>query len=197
MKELTIYSDGGSFNNGYKDPDKPMYGSYGSIIVRDGEIIHEYSDWYENMTNNQGELYGFIKAYMQFLKGYKSNEPYTITVVSDSQYLINGVNKYLNNWKKKDWHTASGDDVKNKNMWKIIDFLINFNPNIKLIFKWQKGHKGKTVSKEENIDIYFNEHCDSIATEQISFAVENGGKYFPPDVFENIIDSLVKLFNIN
>ena len=73
MKELFIYSDGGSYNNGYKDPDKPMYGSYGSIIVRDGEVIRKYADWFEDITNNQGELYGFIKAYLQFLKSYKSS----------------------------------------------------------------------------------------------------------------------------
>lgn len=197
MKELFIYSDGGSFNNGFKDPNKPMYGSYGSIIVKDNNIIREYSDWYENCTNNQGELYGFIRAYLQFLKKYKSKEPYKITVISDSQYLIDGVNKYLENWKKKNWHTASGGEVKNVNMWKIIDFLINSEENITLEFKWQKGHKGKAVSKEENPYIFFNEYCDSLATNKISEALEKGKNYLPPDAFENQINTLIKKFNLN
>lgn len=196
MKEVYIFSDGGSFNNGYKDPDKPMYGSYGSIIVKDNKIVYQFSDWYENITNNQGELYGFIKAYIEFLKHYKSKEPYKVIVVSDSQYLINGVNKYLENWKKKNWHTASGDDVKNLELWKIIDFLINFEPNITLEFVWQKGHKGKKVTLEENPLIYFNEVCDSLATDQINKAVKEGENYIPPDVFKNLIDNLIKKFNL-
>lgn len=196
MKELFIYSDGASFNNGFKDKDKPMYGAFGSVIVKDGKILHEYKDWYENITNNQGELYGFIRAFLQFLKAYKSKEPYHITVVSDSQYLINGVNLYLENWKKKDWHTASGDDVKNVELWKIIDFLINSEPNITLEFVWQKGHKGKKVTQEENPNIYFNEYCDSLATEQIQYAINNGERFFPPDLFENMIKALMETFNL-
>ena len=196
MKELFIYSDGGSFNNGKKDPNKPMYGSYGSIIVKDNEVIKKYADWFENITNNQGELYGFIRAYVQFLKNYKSKDPYKITVVSDSQYLINGVNKYLNNWKKKNWKTASGDEVKNLDMWKIIDFLINFDPNITLEFVWQKGHKGKKVTKEENPNIFFNEMCDTLATEQIDIAV-NKNTFHQKDLFQKHIESYKKAFNIN
>lgn len=198
MKELYIYSDGGSYNNGYKDPDKPMYGSYGSLIVRDGEVIKQFSDWFEDITNNQGELYGFIRAYAQFLKGYKSGEPYHITVVSDSQYLIDGVNKYLANWKKKNWHTASGGEVKNVNMWKIIDYLIsNSGKNISLEFVWQKGHKGKKVTKEEDPHVFFNEMCDTLATEQIDIAVNKNTFICPEGLFEQKINGYMKAFNLN
>lgn len=196
MKELTIYSDGGSFNNGFKDPDKPMYGSYGSIIVKDGTILHEYSGWYENITNNQGELYGFIKAYMQFLKNYKSKEPYNITVVSDSQYLINGITKYLDGWKKKGWKNSTGDEVKNIKMWKIIDYLIHSEPNVTLNFVWQKGHKGKKVTKEENPNIFFNEYCDDLATKEINTAVYNNTFIYANDEFTNLIDSIMNVFGI-
>jgi len=197
MKELTIYSDGGSFNNGKKDPDKPVYGSYGSIIVRNGEIIKEYTDYFEDITNNQGELYGFIRAIMQFLKAYKSGEVYKITVVSDSQYLINGVTLYLDNWKKKNWHTASGDEVKNVNMWKIIDYIIHYSDNLLFEFKWQKGHKGKKVTKEENSDVYFNEYCDSLATGSIQKALDEAENIICPiNEFNDKIDNYIKLLNL-
>lgn len=196
MKYLKIYCDAGSYNNGYKDPEKPMIGSYGSIIVNENnEIIKEYSKSYSNITNNQGELYGFIKPYLEFLLSYNSNDKYTIEVISDSQYLVNGINKYLDGWKKKNWKNSQGDEVKNIKMWKIINFLINFQPNITLKFSWQKGHKGKKVTKEENPNIYFNEYCDSLAVKSINEALENNLN--DNNRFAILIDTLYNKFNLN
>ena len=198
MKTLYIYSEGGSYNNGYKDPNKPMFGSYGSIIVKNNEIIKEYTSYFKDITNNQGELYGFIKAIMQFIKSYKSGDVYHIIVVSDSQYLVNGVNLYLDGWKKKGWKTASGDEVKNKEMWKIIDYIINFSDNILFEFQWQRGHKGKKVTKEEDPNIYFNEYCDSLATGSINKALKDLEEHVCSEInFKDIINNYIKTFKLN
>ena len=64
MKKLRIYSDAGSFNNGHKDPDKPMFGSYGCLIVsEDNSIIYQFSDWYEEITNNSKDNYHTHRGY--------------------------------------------------------------------------------------------------------------------------------------
>lgn len=198
MKKLKIYCDAGSYNNGMKDPNKPMFGSYGCIIVKDNEIVYEFKDWFENITNNQGELFGFIKGYTEFLKRYRSKEKYEIEVISDSQYLIHGVNQYLSGWKKKGWKNSSKETVKNKNMWVIIDKLINYEPNVKLIFTWQKGHKGKKVSKEEDPNIYFNEYCDSLATSEIEYCTSENNTYICPEgEFSAILGKIEKILKIN
>ena len=194
MKYLKIYSDAGSFNNGHKDPNKPMFGSFGSLIVNeDNEIIYQFSDWYEEITNNQGELFGFIKPYYEFLRRYKSKEEYTIEVISDSQYLINGVNKYLSGWKKKGWKSTTGE-VKNKKMWQIIDRMLQlYKDRITLIFTWQKGHVGKKTTCEENPNVYFNEVCDSLATKQIEYASGKENTMICPEKeFDNLIDKIYK-----
>lgn len=199
MKKLRIYSDAGSFNNGHKDPDKPMFGSYGCLIVsEDNRIIYQFSDWYEEITNNQGELFGFIKAFYEFLKRYKSKEKYEIEVISDSQYLIHGVNQYLSGWKKKHWKNSSGEIVKNKKMWQIIDRMINLYPDlIKFKFTWQKGHVGKKTSLEEDPNVYFNEMCDSLATEKINYASgEENTMICPENEFDNLIDDIFKKLKI-
>ena len=195
MKELKIYSDGGSHNNGGKKKGEPVWGSYGAIIVKDNKVIYKFQDFYENVTNNNMELFGFIKAYTEFLKRYKSKDKYHITVISDSQYLIKGINEWLPGWKKRRWKNSSGNIIENLYMWKIIDKLLVYNPNIELEFVWQKGHKGKSVSLEENPDIYFNEMVDSMATESINEASNPDKWWFFPEgaTFE---DHLKKIGNI-
>lgn len=197
MKELKIYCDAGSFNNGYKDPNKPMFGSYGCLIVRpsDNKILYEFKDWFDDITNNQGELFGFIKAYTEFLKRYKSKEKYHIEVISDSQYLINGVNKYLNNWKKNRWRNSTGDVIKNKDMWLIIDKLLICESNISFTFTWQRGHRGKKVTLEEDPNIYFNEICDSLATEQINFCASDKNTLIHP-FLEDVLNDIAKSLKI-
>lgn len=167
MEKLKLYTDGGSFNNGYKDPNKPMFGSFGCVVVKEDRILYKFSGFYEDITNNQGELFGFIKGYTEILKRYKSGKEYEIEVISDSQYLISGVNEWLKGWKKKNWKNSSGDEVKNKRMWLIIDALLKYEPNHKFIFTHQKGHKGKKVTQKENPNIFFNEMCDSLCQEAL------------------------------
>jgi ribonuclease HI len=199
MKELKIYCDGGMYNQ-KREPNKPIFGSYGAIIVRDNKVIYKFNDFYEEdennlITNNRMELFGFIKAYTEFLKRYKSKDKYHITVISDSQYLIKGINEWLPGWKKRRWKNSSGNIIENLYMWKIIDKLLVYNPNIKLEFVWQKGHKGKSVSLKENPDIYFNEMVDSMATESINEASNPDKWWFFPEgaTFE---DHLKKIGNI-
>ena len=86
-------------------------------------------------------------AALKLLATDKQTEP--ITLYTDSEYLINGVTKWVKGWKKKGWKTAQGKPVLNQDLWEILDEL-----NTQQV-QWQhvRGHAG-------NVD---NERCDAIA----------------------------------
>lgn len=191
-KIVKIFSDGSSYNNGKKDPNKPMYGAYASIITDSNDKpLLKFSDWYEDVTNNQMELFGFIKAATEFFKRYKGNSKYEIQVYSDSQYLVNGVNKYLNNWKRNNWKNSSKQEVKNREMWEMINYIVeNGKPDVNFKFIWCKGHNGKSITKEEDSISYFNEKCDSIATKTLSEGINDEKMICPVDEFKNLLQDM-------
>jgi ribonuclease HI len=86
------------------------------------------------------ELTAAIKA-LEFLS--KDNEP--ITIITDSNYLKNGINNWITNWKKNNWKTANKKPVKNKDLWLILDDQTSFK-NIN--WNWVKGHSTDKYNNE-------------------------------------------------
>jgi ribonuclease HI len=87
----------------------------------------------ENTTNNRMELMAAIKALDYIDKDYE------ITLFTDSNYVKDGITKWINNWKKNNWKTASKKPVKNSDLWKELDSL---HSERAVIWKWVKGHAG-------------------------------------------------------
>lgn len=136
-KLLTIYTDGAcqvSTGNG----------GVGVVFIKDNEIIYQFNKHFKDVTNNQMEIMAVIYALHAISTNFDS-----ITVVSDSQYVLGCINK---GWKRK----------KNQNYWQLFDQVYNkakeFCPDIK--FEWTKGH---------NIDEY-NNLADRLAVEASHFA---------------------------
>ena len=74
-----------------------------------------------------------------------------VDLFTDSQYLKNAFTKgWLNSWKKKGWVTATGEPVKNQDLWLELDALFAAR---KVNFHWVKGHDGDK----------YNERCDKLA----------------------------------
>jgi ribonuclease HI len=136
MKKIYLYSDGSSLGN-------PGPGGYGTIIkYKEHEKL--ISGGKSTTTNNQMELTGVIEG----LKTLK--EPCDVEVISDSKYVVQAINKWLDGWVAKGWKTASKKPVKNIDLWQ--EYLEVSKPhNIKAF--WIKGHAGH----EEN------EICDKLA----------------------------------
>jgi len=134
MKKVYIFSDGSSLGN-------PGCGGYCAILkYKDTKKIIKGNQL--NATNNQMELMGVIKA-LEALK-----EPCQIELVSDSNYVVRGINEWLKNWIKKEFK-----GVKNPDLWK--RYVKAAKPHrIKAI--WVRGHNGH---KE-------NEECDKIAKQE-------------------------------
>ncbi len=134
MKRVHLYSDGSSLGN-------PGEGGYCAILkYKDKERVIKGSQ--KQATNNQMEL----KAVIEGLKALK--EPCKVKIVSDSSYVVNAINGWLENWIKKDFKK-----VKNPDLWRE---YIDVAKDHKIEAFWVKGHAGH---KE-------NEKCDKIAQEE-------------------------------
>ncbi len=134
LKQVTLYSDGSSLGN-------PGPGGYGGILVFRGKE-KEYSGGEEHTTNNRMELRGVIEG-LKLLK-----EPCEVTVISDSSYVVNAINRWLDGWIKKDFKK-----VKNVDLWQ--EYLTISSPHI-IKGVWVRGHNGHPE----------NERCDQLATQE-------------------------------
>jgi ribonuclease HI len=74
-------------------------------------------------------------------------EPCLVNLTTDSQYVKQGIESWLTNWKKRGWKTASKQDVKNKDLWQRLDTA---NAKHRVKWHWVKGHAGHT--ENERVD---------------------------------------------
>lgn len=136
-KEVHMFTDGACSGN-------PGDGAYCCILqYKEHEKI--ISDYAERTTNNKMELLAVIKG----LEAIKY--PCKIDIISDSKYVVDGVTKWLPNWKANNWHDAKGKTVKNMQLWQRLDDLIQEQD--KVTFHWIKGHNQH----------FYNCKCDEIA----------------------------------
>jgi len=89
-----------------------------------------------NTTNNVMEMTAIVKALEQCLW---MEEKY-VRIVTDSNYVKQGISSWIHNWKKNGWKTSSGGDVKNKELWVKLDELRERFTMIE--WKWVKAHNG-------------------------------------------------------
>jgi len=113
--EIYIFTDGSSrksqefFNSGVG-----IYLGYNCTNIK---------EQYNNKTNNQCELMGMDYAFKLIVRYYRelSIIQKQINIVSDSEYSIKSCSLWLSAWKKNNWKTAKGEDVKNKDIIESID----------------------------------------------------------------------------
>ena len=138
---IEIWSDGSCRGN-------PGPGGWGAI-VRQGGSEQELFGAAPQTTNNIMEMTGAMKALESTPEGSQ------VRLTTDSQYVINGITKWIKGWKKKGWKKADGNAVLNQEVWKQLD---QANSSRKVDWVWVKGHAGH----EEN------ERCDELARTAIS-----------------------------
>lgn len=126
MQRVEIFTDGACSGN-------PGAGGWGAIL-RCRNVEKELSGGELETTNNRMEMTAVISA-LQALKC-----PCNITLYTDSRYVLDGVTKWLPNWKKNNWKTANKkSEVKNMDLWQILDALL---PQHEIRWVWVKGHNG-------------------------------------------------------
>ncbi len=134
MKTITLFSDGSALGN-------PGPGGFGAIL-RFGDVEKIVRGGEKHTTNNRMELLGVIEG----LRALK--EPCNVVIISDSSYVIRGINEWLVNWVKRDFAK-----VKNSDLW-LAYLEVSKSHRIKGV--WVRGHNGHIE----------NERCDVIAKEE-------------------------------
>jgi len=120
---IKIYTDGSCIGN-------PGAGGWAAIIL-DGKNKKIISGNKNSTTNNQMELFAAIKALSNF------NKKKSFKIFTDSNYVKDGITKWIRNWEKNNWKTSAKKPVKNKELWKKLDKLVKFH-DVK--WEWIKGH---------------------------------------------------------
>lgn len=145
---IYIVTDGSSRGN-------PGPGGWGSITFCSDQVV-ERGGFQTSTTNNRMELTAIIESLRSLDKAQE------VTLYTDSAYAMNGAQSWLQGWKKNNWKTSTKQDVLNKDLWQVLDELLNHH---QIIFVKVKGHSGHPL----------NERADTIAT---SFADGNPTQLF-------------------
>ena len=109
------------------------------------------------------------------LKSLKDGED--VLIYSDSSYMINGITKWIQGWKRSNWKTKTKDDVMNKDLWMELDEQVRRH---RVSWKYIGGHIG----------IAGNERCDTIAT---AFADQNDIKLYSGSLSEYPIQNILDI----
>ena len=130
MPDLFAYTDGACSGN-------PGPGGWGVLMLarEGGQVVKERTlQGGEQMTtNNRMELMAAISA-LEAL-----SRPVTITIVTDSAYVKNGVTEWIHGWKRNGWRTAGKAPVKNAELWQRLDAA---QTQHQVTWRWIKGHAG-------------------------------------------------------
>ena len=129
---ITIYTDGACSGN-------PGIGGWGAVILEDNKDEVYLNGGDKNTTNNKMELIAAIEA----LK-YLHNKDH-ITLITDSKYVKDGIQSWIQNWKKNGWKTSAKKPVKNKELWIELDELISKH---NITWEWVKGHAGNVHNEK-------------------------------------------------
>ncbi len=133
---LKIWTDGSCLGN-------PGPGGW-AFIATNGKETAERSGGEKDTTNNRMELTAVIRA-LNAAKKHSELEIHT-----DSQYVKNGTQIWLAQWKNNNWKNASKKPIKNKELWQQLDEIVQTK---KIHWVWVKGHAGNEM----------NERCDELA----------------------------------
>jgi ribonuclease HI len=130
MPALYAYTDGACSGN-------PGPGGWGVVLIaRDGDTVlkeRALNGGAAQTTNNQMELMAAIAA-LETL-----DKPSTLTLVTDSVYVKDGITQWIHGWKKRGWKTAAKKPVKNEELWKRLDAAVARHD---VTWEWVKGHAG-------------------------------------------------------
>jgi ribonuclease HI len=129
MKRVQLITDGACKGN-------PGPGGWG-VVLRYGAHRKEMWGSEARTTNNRMELTAAVRG-LEALK-----EPCEVEIVTDSEYVKNGITSWIKNWKRNGWKTAAKKPVVNQDLWEALD---RESARHQTTWSWTKGH----ASHEDN-----------------------------------------------
>lgn len=140
---IRIFTDGSARQN-------PGPGGWGAIIVTADEQVTEIGGAAAHTTNNKMEMTAAIEALVH-VRGLVG----PVSVYTDSTYLVRGITQWIHGWRRRNWMTAEGQPVLNKELWLQLHELVTARGREGAISWFHvPGHSG----------VPSNERCDEIAT---------------------------------
>ena len=140
---VEIFTDGACRGN-------PGPGGWGAILRYGGKET-QLKGAAEKTTNNRMELQAVISAFEKLTKSC------SVHVTTDSRYVMDGIQQWLVNWKRNGWKTATKKPVKNEDLWKQLDNLVEQHD---VTWEWVKGHSGHV--ENEQVDQLANDAIDNL-----------------------------------
>jgi ribonuclease HI len=181
--KIEIYTDGSCLKN-------PGVGAFAFLIIDHfSKNLYIMSKFYESTTNNQMEMLSCVFALRFYLSRIhlESTHAKNILILTDSQYLKNGINDWIFKWKKNNWKTASNEPVKNQEIWMNIDDL---NQKIKPDWLHVKAHAqnpyNNFVDKLANLTAKNSRKCSNFEIDEIFC------EFFKPTNSENFLINFKK-----
>jgi len=141
MAGVEIFTDGACSGN-------PGPGGWGAILRFNG-TEKELSGAEALTTNNRMELMAAIAALEALTR------PCAVTLTTDSQYVKDGLTKWIHGWKRNGWTTSDKKPVKNEDLWKRLDAAAARH---RVTWQWVRGHTGHPE----------NERADALARNAIA-----------------------------
>ena len=144
MKQVQLITDGACLGN-------PGKGGW-ACILRYGDRKREVFGSEPHTTNNRMEMTAALSG-LEALK-----RPCRVRLYSDSQYLRDGITKWIHGWKRRGWRTADNHPVKNVDLWQRLDAAAARHV---VAWEWVRGHAGHPE----------NERADTLARARIDEAI--------------------------
>lgn len=135
---IVVFTDGASKRN-------PGPGGWGVVIVTPEGHVTELGGGAALTTNNKMELTGAIQAltYVRSLSG-------RLAIYTDSTYVIQGIEQWVHNWRRRGWKTATGGEVLNRDLWEALHALVAQRPPRSIAWHYVRGHSG--IPGNERVD---------------------------------------------
>lgn len=155
--KIELYTDGGCRGNGTET--NPVGGVGIVLLIGDKAPIYAYEKLrFEPNTNNKAEIYAIIKGLNLLIKNYNLAEGKFVkdqlVIYSDSAYTVNGITNWINSWRANGWINSKKEEVKNKELWQMLDNTIEkMKEYFDIEFVKVKGHS----------DNKWNNKCDELA----------------------------------
>lgn len=145
-QRIVVFTDGASKGN-------PGPGGWGAVVVTPDGHVTELGGGAASTTNNKMELTGAIQALAHLRE---TSGP--VDVYTDSTYVIQGIDSWIHNWRRRGWKTATGGDVLNRDLWEALWELTSARGARAIAWHYVRGHVG--IPGNERVD----EIADAYAT---------------------------------
>jgi len=145
---IVVFTDGAAKGN-------PGPGGWGAVILTPDGRVTELGGRSPHTTNNQMELTGPIEVLMRLRR-----TPGALAIYTDSTYVIRGIREWIWAWRKRNWKTAQGGDVLNRELWERLGALVAERGTGGIEWHYVRGHTG--IPGNERVD----EIADAFALER-------------------------------